>query len=229
MATTFDTTLSNLGIGRTSDLSKPVTKTAAEADALSAKDFLTLLTAQLNNQDPTAPVDATQQLTQLAQFSQVTGITEINSTLKAIQDKLNQTSTSDAFAYVGRNVLTEGTTAFPRTGGGFDGAVELAGAASDVKVAIQDSSGQLIKTLSLGAQPAGTVSYDWDGTTDSGAAAGNGPFTVRVLANNQGSTVGATSLVWAPVASVAQPTGGEPQLTLPGIGTVPASAVRQIG
>lgn len=227
MATSFDTTLQNLGIGRTS--TSPTVKSAAQADKLTQNDFLKLLTAQLKNQDPTAPVDATQQLTQLAQFSTVSGISEMNTTLKSIQDKLGSTSTSDALAYVGHNVLTEGTTAYPRQSGGIAGAVELAGDASDVRVSIQKSNGAVLKTLSLGAQSKGTIAFDWDGITDSGEAAGAGPYTLNVSANNKGATVGTTPLVWAPVTSVSLPTTGGPQFTLPGLGTIAASKVRQIG
>ena len=227
MATSFDTTLQTLGINRTA--SGPRVQTAAQAEQLDQRDFLKLLTAQLKNQDPTDPVDATQQLTQLAQFSTVSGISEINSTLKSIQDKLGATSTSDALAYVGHNVLTDGNTAYPRQSGGIAGAVELAGDASDVRVSIQSANGAVLKTLSLGAQAQGTVEFDWDGTTDNGDPAGDGPYTISVAANNGGAAVGATPLVWAPVTSVSLPTGGQPLLTVPGIGQIAAARVRQVG
>ena len=227
MATSFDSTLSSLGIGRTTTSAK--VKTSAQADQLTQNDFLKLLTAQLKNQDPTAPVDATQQLSQLAQFSSVAGISEINTTLKAIQDKLSGGSTSDALSYVGHNVLTPGTTAYPHTDGGLSGAVELAGDASDVKVSITGPNGAVLKTLSLGAQAKGSVTFDWDGSTNNGEPAGAGPFKVSAVANNNGASVGTTPLVWAPVSSVSIPAKGAPILTLPGIGQVPTTQVRQIG
>ncbi|OYY90423.1 MAG: flagellar hook capping protein [Sphingomonas sp. 28-66-16] len=227
MATAFDTTLSNLGIGRSN--SGPTVTTAAKADTLTQNDFIKLLTAQLKNQDPTDPVDATQQLTQLAQFSSVAGISEMNTTLKAIQEKLSGTSTSDALSYVGRTVLAPGNTAWPRASGGLAGAVELGGDATDVRVTIQDGSGQIVKSVSLGAQPKGTVNFDWDGLTEAGASAGAGPFTIVATANNNGAKVDSTALVWAPVDSVSMPSGGPAILTLPGIGQIPTTAVRQIG
>jgi len=229
MATTFDSALQNLGIGRTTTSQKPTIRTAAEVDQLTQNDFLTLLTAQLRNQDPTDPVDATAQLTQLAQFSTVSGISEINSTLKSIQDKLGATSNAEALSYVGRNVLTEGNTAFPRQSGGIAGAVELAKDASDVRVSIQSPNGSVLRTLSLGPQKKGTIDFDWNGMTDNGDPAGNGPFTVNVTANNAGAIVGAKPLVWASVSSVALSGGGAPSLTLPGIGQIPISRVRQVG
>lgn len=227
MATSFDTTLQNLGINRTTKTATAIS--AAKSDTLTQNDFIKLLTAQLKNQDPTDPVDATQQLTQLAQFSSVTGISEINTTLKAIQEKLSGGSTSDALSYVGRTVLTPGSTAYPRADGGLTGAVELAGDASEVRIGISGANGQLLRTLSLGAQTKGTVNFDWDGIDEKGQPAGAGPFKITAYASQKGATVGTTPLVWAPVSSVSIPSSGSPILTLPGIGQIPTSKVRQIG
>ena len=227
MATSFDSTLQNLGISRTN--SGAQVKTAAQADTLTQNDFLKLLTAQLKNQDPTDPVDATQQLTQLAQFSSVAGISEINSTLKAIQDKLGAGSTSDALSYVGHNVLAPGDTAYPRTDGGLTGAVELGGDATDVRISIQGPNGDILQTLSLGAQPKGTVNFDWDGKTAKGEDAGPGPFKITATANNGSASVATTPLVWAPVTSVSLPASGPPILTVPGIGQISTTQVRQVG
>ena len=225
MVASFDSTLSGLGITRTA------TTPAVQASAtttLGQGDFLKLMTAQLQNQDPFDPVDNTQMVAQMAQFSSLAGISEMSTTLKAIAEKLGATTTSDAVSYIGKTVLTAGTTAFGRTTGGIAGAVELAGDASDVTVSIADANGQTLKTMRLGQQQAGTVTYDWDGITDAGEDAGSGPFTVSVAAQDAGKTVGATGLVWAPVQSVST-TSGKAVLTLPGIGEVPVSAVRQIG
>ena len=226
MSTAFDTTLNSLGINRTTT-SAPASATGSTS--LGQADFLKLMTAQLNNQDPFAPVDNTQMVAQMAQFSSLAGITDMNTTLKAISDKLSGTSASDALAYVGKTVLTAGDTAYARTSGGIAGAVELDGDASDVNVSIESTDGQVLKTMSLGAQPRGTVNFDWDGTTDGGVAAGDGPFKVTVSAANAGTAVASRSLVWAPVAAVSMPASGSPMLTLPGLGQVPISAVRQIG
>ena len=187
------------------------------------------MTAQLKNQDPFAPVDNTQMVAQMAQFSSVAGISEMNSTLKAISDKLAGTSQSDALSYVGRTVLTEGTTAYGRTAGGIAGAIELDDDAAQVNVSIQSADGQVLKTIQLGAHVKGTVDYDWDGKTEDGADAGSGPFNIIVNAGTDGAEIASRSLVWAPVASVSMPSSGTPVLTLPGIGQVPITSVRQIG
>ncbi len=113
--------------------------------------------------------------------------------------------------------------------GGIAGAVEIDGDATDVNVTIEDANGQVLTTQHLGSQPKGTINYDWDGKTDGGADAGPGPFKVTVSAANGGATVASRGLVWSPVAAVSMPASGSPILTLPGLGQVPISAVRQIG
>jgi flagellar basal-body rod modification protein FlgD len=224
MATSFDSTLSSLGIA-----TKPAATTSNTGQTtLGQADFLKLMTAQLQNQDPFSPVDNTQMVAQMAQFSQLSGITEMSTTLKAISDKLGATTTGDAVGYIGRTVLTAGDTAYGRTSGGIAGGVELDAAASEVTVSIQSADGRLLRTLDLGAQGAGTLGYDWDGKLADGADAGTGPFTVSVSAKSGTDPVVARTLVWAPVQSVST-TSGQTVLTLPGLGEVPATQVRQIG
>ena len=230
-STAFDSTLANLGIKRSST---SATVASSASTTLGQADFLKLMTAQMKNQDPFDPVDNTQMVAQMAQFSSLAGISEMSGTLKGISDKLGATSVADASSYIGKTVLTAGNTAYGRSnsdgsGGGIAGAVELAGAASEVKVTIESANGEVLNQLSLGSQPAGTIAYDWDGKTAAGADAGAGPFTVTVTAQNKGAAIGATGLVWAPVQSVSVPTKGSPTLNVAGLGTVSTSAIRQIG
>ena len=222
----FDTTLSNFGITRASPQANP--PVSLGKTTLDQADFLKLMTAQMKNQDPFNPTDNTQMVAQMAQFSSLAATTEMSTTLKAIAAKLGATSTADAVAYVGRTVLTEGAVAFPRTSGGLAGAVELDAAASNVGVSISDTNGVVLHTASLGKQSAGTVAYIWDGKLPDGSDAGAGPFTVSVVAQNNGKAVAARNLVWAPVESVSTAAGAA-VLTVSGLGPVPVTAVRQIG
>ena len=158
----FDTTLAGLGIGRTTDANAAAINSAASSSAsLKQGDFLRLMTAQLNNQDPFEPIDNTQMVAQLAQFSSLSGQEETNSTLAAIADKLGATSKSEALGFVGRTVLTEGSIAYPRADGGLDGAIELDANATTVNVTISAGDGRLLRTVDLGAQDAGAIGFDW--------------------------------------------------------------------
>ena len=96
MASSFDSTLSNLGITRATTAT--TTAAASNSTTLNQSDFLKLMTAQMQNQDPFNPVDNTQMVAQMAQFSSLAGISEMSTTMKSIADKLNVTSASDAMA-----------------------------------------------------------------------------------------------------------------------------------
>jgi flagellar basal-body rod modification protein FlgD len=225
-STDFNAAMTKLGIDRTSSATAVQSFKSA---SLGQGDFLKLMTAQMKNQDPFDPVDNTQMVAQMAQFSSLAGISEMGTTLKAIATRLGATSASDAASYIGRTVLTEGATAYPRTGGGLAGAVELDKAADDVTVSITDANGQLVHTASLGKRDAGTATFDWDGVADTGAADHAGPYTVAATARAAGKSLATRTLVWAPVESVSNPASGDPVLTVSGLGPVKLSAVRSVG
>jgi flagellar basal-body rod modification protein FlgD len=227
--TIFDSTMQNLGIDRYAGAASNIDTSQLGRTEMDQTDFLTLMTAQLKNQDPFEPVDNTAMVAQMAQFSSLAGISEMNSTLKALAEKMSGTSLGDAIGYVGKTVLVQGATAYPRTGGGLAGAVDLDKDATSVTITIQNANGETLRTVDLGAQSKGAIAWDWDGTTDSGEPAGEGPFTVKASARNVDEVVTSRPLVWAPVTSVSMGADGAPVLTLPGIGNVPLSAVWQVG
>lgn len=225
---TSTTDYAALGIKTTASAAAANVSTTGTKTTLDQSDFLQLMTAQLKNQDPFAPVDNTQMVAQMAQMSSTAGISAMNATLTGIATKLGTTSASDAMNYVGKTVLTAGKTAYERTSGGIAGAVELGAAATDVQVTIADSNGSVVKTIQLGKQDAGTVTYDWDGKDDAGNTIDGGPYTVTADAANGSKTVSAQNLVWAPVESASLPTSGTPTLNVTGLGSVDPSAIRSV-
>ncbi len=226
-STAFDSTLANLGISRAGTSTTKVSTTGTKT-TLDQSDFLALMTAQMKNQDPFSPVDNTQMVAQMAQFSSTAGISQMNATLNTIATKLNTSTATDAMGYVGKAVLTAGSTAYERTSGGIAGAIELDSSATDVSVSIADENGSVVKTIQLGTQAAGTATFDWDGKDDAGNKIEKGPFQVSVDAANGSKIVTARTLVWAPVESASLPAGGEPTLKVTGVGTVKTSAVRGV-
>ncbi|MEH3045749.1 flagellar hook assembly protein FlgD [Sphingomonas adhaesiva] len=237
--TSLDQQIKDRGISRTVTSGGATTQlnTTGTKTTLGQNDFLRLMTAQMQYQDPFNPVDNTQMVSQMATLSQVSGIAQMNSSLSAISTRLGSTSTADAMSYVGKTVLTDGTTAQERVSGGVAGAVELAGDATSVDVDIFDADGQNVKTVKLGAQASGTVDYEWDGKDAGGNKVSNGPYTIKVTALDRnaatattpaGAAVKANSLVWAPVETVSLPAGGDPVLNVTGLGTVKPSAIRKV-
>lgn len=223
-ALTLDQLKERLGLSTTKAAS------TTSNDTLDQTAFLKLMTTQLKNQDPFKPVENTEMVAQMAQFSSVTGIAEMNASLKAISSRLGSSDTAAALAYVGKSVLVKGDVAYPGSDGGMSAYAELDQAATGMTVQISDASGTPVRTLDLGAQAAGQVAIEWDGKTDAGEAAGDGPFTVKAIAQTTAGTVAASTLVWTPVTSVNLPSDGtSPTLQLAGLGTRPLTDVRQVG
>jgi flagellar basal-body rod modification protein FlgD len=230
VASSFDDTLTKLGISRTGATGTPRLLGATEGTTLGQDAFLKLMTEQLKNQDPFEPVKNDQMVAQMAQFSSVSGISEMNKTLKDMASRLETANASQAISYVGKAVLVDGDTAFPGSDGGLSAVVPLADPADDLQVRISDSAGNLVRTLQYGAQPAGDLQIEWDGKTDSGADAPGGPYRITASALQNGTRVASTVAVWAPVTSVSLGSDGSgPMLNLAGLGQKPLTAVRQVG
>lgn len=163
--------------------------------------FLTLLTAQLKNQDPTSPMDSAQMTSQLAQISTVDGIERLNATLQKMLGNTADAQAMQAAALVGRGVLVPGS-ALQLVEGAAVGALELAGPADEVTVTIKDASGLVQRTLNLGALPAGVNGFAWDGKNDAGAPVADGSFSMSIAAEQGGKKVTATALALGMVSSI---------------------------
>jgi flagellar basal-body rod modification protein FlgD len=228
--TAFDNTLAQLGIGRTGVSGSPKLQTKAEAETLGQDAFLKLMTEQLRNQDPFEPVKNENMVAQMAQFSSVAGISEMNKTLKDMSTRLGGANATQAVSYVGRAVLIEGDTAYAAEDGSLSAVLPLDEAAQDVVVTISDKSGNLLRTLNYGAQGKGDLDISWDGKTESGAAAPAGPYVIKSSVLRSGTRVASPVAVWAPVLSVSLGSDGSaPMLNLGGLGSKPLTAVRQVG
>lgn len=230
VSSSFDDTLAKLGISRTGAAGTPKLQTAEEANTLGQDSFLKLLTEQMKNQDPFDPVKNEDMIAQMATFSNVAGISEMNKTLKNVASQLNTANAAQAISYVGKTVLIEGDTAFPNTDGSLNAVLPLEEGADDVQVQISDSAGNLLRTINYGTRPAGDVAIDWDGKTDSGGDAPAGPYKITSIVLRNGTRVASPINVWAPVTSVSLGSDGSlPMLNLAGLGQKSLSAVREVG
>ena len=137
----------------------PTTKTNAADDAASAQDrFLKLLVAQLNNQDPMNPMDNAQMTSQIAQINTVTGIQQLNETVKGLAGQFAAQQLMQGSAMVGRNVLVpDNTLTFDTETKSGGGAFDLAGSAAGVQVQVLDVNNKQVGTIDLGALKAGAV------------------------------------------------------------------------
>jgi len=200
--------------------------TAAAKSVDSQDRFLKLLVTQLKNQDPLNPMDNAQMTSQLAQISTVDGIDKLNATLQKLIDGSNDNQALQAAALVGHGVLVPGSGLVLQDGMSIGG-VSIGEPADSVIVTVKDSAGLVVKTINLGAQDAGSVSFSWDGTTDSGATAASGNYTMSVAATRGGDAVTAKALELGIVSSVARTTQGV-SLNLGALGMFKMSDVIQI-
>ena len=196
---------------------------ASTTDASAQQDrFLKLLVAQLNNQDPMNPMDNAQMTSQMAQINTVTGIQQVNETIKSMATQFSAMQVLQGASMIGREVLTEGNLLAVKDGVGH-GAVDLAGKADKVTVTVMSPGGQTLGTINLGPQEAGRVSFDWDASS----YAGSGSPIFKAVATLGTSTVSSTPLTRGTVESVGTDSKGM-TLTLKGLGTIGYSDVKSI-
>lgn len=204
---------------------------ASSLGTLGGTDFITLMLAQLQNQDPTSPVDSNTFLTQLAQLSEVQGITSLNTSFGALSTSLTSNQALQASSLLGHQALVNsGTATIAAAGATVTGAVNVPQNTSQVTLSITDSSGALVSQINLGAQSAGLANFSWNGTTGNGSPAPAGTYTLT--AQYAGATSGgtaATTLVNGTVESVSMGAGSAGlTLNVSGVGSVPFSGVQQI-
>jgi len=199
--------------------------TSAASTAVNEQDFLQLMTTQLQDQDPLNPVSNSDFFSQIAQFSEVSGIDQLNSSFTSLASQLSSSQTLQAASLIGQSVLVAGSTGQLGSSGLF-GAVQVP-ASGDVTVQIRNASGALVNTLDLGVQSAGTVPFTWNGTDSSGNAAATGAYSISAQVGSGSSAQSATTDVAAQVLSVT-PSASGLMLDLAGLGEVPFSQVQQI-
>ncbi len=135
--------------------------TTKRRDQLGQADFLKLMTTQLQNQDPFAPMDNADFIAQMAQFSTVTGITDMGETLKGMSDQLQEFRIATASNLLGHSVLVPGNMARPDENGEIHGVVDLPSSASTSNIRFTNEQGEILHQVDMGAQPRGLVGFSW--------------------------------------------------------------------
>ncbi len=174
---------------------------AATTNALGQQDFLTLMLAQLKNQDPLNPMENGEFLAQLAQFSTVSGIEKVNDTLESLGEGMRDFRISTAANLLGHEVLVPGNIARAGKDGSINGVVDLPRAASSVTISYSDANtGTLLHTESYAAQSAGLMGFSWSGLPQSMVEA-RSPIRVTVSATSDTGTAQVGPSVFAKVLS----------------------------
>ncbi len=202
---------------------------SANSGASLQNTFLQLLVTQLQNQDPTNPMDSSQMTSQLAEINTVTGIGQLNTSLSSLSTQLNAGQTSQAALLIGSSVLAPGNSITVASGKTNEFGVQLATAEDNVQVNVVNSAGQVVNTLNLGNQAAGTVPISWSPVDSSGNALPAGTYTLTATGTlSTGAAGTATTLTPGTVESVVQGTNGAPSLVLSNGNTVPLTSVAAV-
>ncbi|MBP9211486.1 MAG: flagellar hook capping protein [Bacteroidetes bacterium] len=178
----------------------------APKSTLGKQDFLNLLVMQMKHQDPLDPMKGTEFAAQLAQFSSLEQLTNLNSSMTASLDAnaiLAQSINNGLSAtFIGKNVRAAVDT-FRYTGSGeVQMGYTLPKDAETVTIKIYDSSGNLVKTMT-GDTDKGENTLEWDGTTvkEEYVAEGEYHFTVEAKDSN-GTTIPTDSYIFGEIAGV---------------------------
>jgi flagellar basal-body rod modification protein FlgD len=200
---------------------------AAASTALNEQDFLRLMTTQLQDQNPLQPVSNAEFFSQIAQFSTVSGINQLNGSFSTLASQLASSQSLQAASLVGQYVLVPGSTAPMDPTTGITGAVDVP-SSGDVKVTVKDTSGAVVATLDLGTQSAGSLPFSWNGQDQNGNSLPSGNYSISATVSTGSGTTAASTEVAAQVTSVTLNGSSGLMLNLKGLGQVPFSQVTQI-
>ena len=187
--------LNKLGINSSEKSNVPKAK-----DQLGQEDFLKLMTTQLQNQDPFAPMENGEFIAQMAQFSTVTGITSMDESLKNVAAKLGETRIATAANMLGHSVLVPGKIARADDDGSVNGVIDLPSASTNVNVVFKSQNGEIIDTIHLGNQSSGLVGFAWHGAPKD-MIENDEPIFVEAYANSGKGMEGVSSSIFAEVLS----------------------------
>lgn len=218
--------LSALGLRSSQELNQ---EAKSKKDELGMDTFLKLMTTQLQNQDPMKPMENGDFLSQLAQFSSVKGLQQLNDSFSTLAASMSSSQALQAGGLVGKNVLVPSNYAPLTLDQGLNAELNLESSATDIKVRVYDMNNTLVKTMNLGTQPKGQMGFTWDGSLDAGGYAPPGVYRLEADFSDGRARTPLETTVSANVDSVV--VGGVGQgltLNLRGLGPVPFNKVSRI-
>jgi flagellar basal-body rod modification protein FlgD len=147
--------------------------------------FLILLTAQLQNQDPLAPMDSTQFTQQLVQFSQVEQQIRTNEQLEGLVGQYNAAAAGAALSYLGRDAIIEGNeTYLAGDPAEANWAYRMPEAATSMTIQVKDMQGRVIYETTQAPRGAGEHLFTWDGKKTNGETAADGVYQISIEATD---------------------------------------------
>jgi flagellar basal-body rod modification protein FlgD len=197
-------------------------------NTLGIDEFLTLMTAQLKNQDPMKPLEGTEFISQLATFGTVSGVQEMSTSMEALAASLRSTQTLNGSSMVGRDILAAADSITHTQGGTVSGELDVPAGVTSVQVRITDSSGAVVREMVL-PNTAGTQTFTWDGLRDNGTAAESDTYDIEAIASIGGASGSLGLMLAGRVSSVSiDASGTNLTLNTAALGPVAMANVRRV-
>lgn len=219
----------------TDPISAYAAQAQAAADQAQKKDqslgidaFLTLMTAQLKNQDPLKPMEGTEFISQLATFGTVSGVQEMQTSLETLAASLRSTQTLNGSTMVGRDILASADSFEHTQGGTVGGQIDVPSGTTALQLRITDSTGAVVREIQLETTE-GTQNFTWDGLRTDGTQAESDEYDIEALATVRGQNGSLEVMMSGRVSSVSiDATGTNLTLNTAALGAVAMADVRRV-
>lgn len=221
MTTIDNSVIADLGLGNNR-------QQEVDRNKIGQEQFLKLMTTQLQNQDPFKPMENGEFLGQIAQFSTVSGIQDLQKSFSSFSTSMIPNQGLQAASLINRQVLVPADV-LPLNENGMTAAVDIPGQASSVNVNVHDASGQTVTSFNLGALGPGITRYEWDGTLADGTVAPVGNYKLTVDAAIGSENIAVQNYANLPVESITFGNGGnEINVNISGLGSRKFSDILEI-
>ncbi len=203
------------------------TQPKEKSQFLTQDDFFALLGQQLSMQDPFKPVDNDKMIDQMASYSTVDGINNLNTEIKNLNASMSSSQALQASGLVGRKVLIPSDTGhISAENRNLQGVVSTPQAINSISVRIEDDKGQLIKSFTVDGSAGGNIEVAWDGLNKDGQPVANGNYSIKASGKIDGKSQELPVSTYAHVESVSLGTAQTGAiLNLRGVGGVKMSDV----
>ncbi|NMH65537.1 flagellar hook assembly protein FlgD [Shewanella salipaludis] len=175
----------------------------AKSQQLTQDDFFSLLSQQLSMQDPFKPVDNDQMIAQMASFSTVDGIGKLNDEIGNLNSLTTSSQALQASGLVGRKVLIPSDVGYSSSEDpGIKGVISTPAPMQDIKISVEDESGQLIKTFIVDGREGGNIDVSWDGLDKNGVPVKEGNYSFKASGSVDGKAQELAVSTYSHVSSV---------------------------